>query len=41
MDSLQIEDGSITSGSHPIEFEIEAATSKEEISEKSIFYMSR
>ena len=39
--SLQIEDGSIKSGSHPIEFEIEAATSKEEISEKSIFYMSR
>lgn len=39
--SLQIEDGSIKSGSHPIEFEIEAASSKEEISEKSIFYMSR
>jgi hypothetical protein len=32
--SLQIEDGSIKSGSHPIEFEIEAASSKEEISEK-------
>jgi len=39
--SLQIEDGSIKSGSHPIEFEIEAASSHEEISEKSIFYMSR
>jgi cytochrome c oxidase accessory protein FixG len=39
--SLQVEDGSIKSGSHPIKFEIEAASSKEEISEKSIFYMSR
>ncbi len=39
--SLQIEDGSIKSGSHPIEFEIEAASTHEEISEKSIFYMSR
>ncbi|MDO9364961.1 MAG: FixG Ig-like domain-containing protein, partial [Methylotenera sp.] len=39
--SLQIEDGSIKSGSHPIEFEIEAASTKAEISEKSIFYMSR
>lgn len=39
--SLQIEDGSIKSGSHPIEFEIEAVSSNEEISEKSIFYMSR
>ncbi len=39
--SLQIEDGSIKSGSHPIEFEIEAASTHAEISEKSIFYMSR
>jgi len=39
--SLQIEDGSIKSGSHPIEFEIEAASTLAEISEKSIFYMSR
>ncbi len=39
--SLQIEDGSIKSGSHPIEFEIESASAHEEISEKSIFYMSR
>jgi len=39
--SLQIEDGSIKSGSHPVVFEIEAAGSKEKIFEKSIFYMSR
>lgn len=39
--SLQIEDGAIKSGSHPIEFEIESASAHEEISEKSIFYMSR
>lgn len=38
---LQIEDGSIKSGSHPIKFEIEAEGADEEISEKSIFYMSR
>ncbi len=39
--SLQIEDGSIKSGSHPVVFEIEAAGLKEKIYEKSIFYMSR
>ncbi len=39
--SLQIKDGSIKSGSHPVIFEIEAAGSKEKIFEKSIFYMSR
>ncbi len=39
--SLQIEDGSIKSGSHPIIFEITARDSKEQLFEKSIFYMSR
>ncbi|NOT16280.1 MAG: cytochrome c oxidase accessory protein CcoG [Methylotenera sp.] len=39
--SLQIEDGTIKSGSHPIKFEIKAHSSHEEISEKSIFFMSR
>lgn len=39
--SLQIEDGSIKSGSHPIVFEIKAERLDKEISEKSIFYMSR
>lgn len=39
--SLQILDGSIKSGSHPIVFEITADSSKEHIFEKSIFYMSR
>jgi cytochrome c oxidase accessory protein FixG len=39
--SLQVDDGSIKSGSHPVIFEIEAAASKEKIFEKSIFYMSR
>lgn len=39
--SLQVQDGSIKSGSHPVIFEIEAAGSKEKIFEKSMFYMSR
>lgn len=39
--NLQIPDGSIDSGSHPIEFEIEAVGTGERIDEKSIFYMSR
>lgn len=39
--SLQILDGSIESGSHPIKFEIDALGTDEQISEKSIFYMSR
>ncbi|MEK9825000.1 MAG: 4Fe-4S dicluster domain-containing protein, partial [Methylotenera sp.] len=39
--SLQVQDGSIKSGSHPVVFEIEAAGSKEKIFEKSMFYMSR
>jgi cytochrome c oxidase accessory protein FixG len=39
--SLQILDGTISSGSHPIRFEIEALGTKEHISEKSIFYMAR
>ncbi len=39
--SLQIPDGSIKSGSHPIKFDIVAASSKEVVSEKSIFFMSR
>ena len=39
--NLQIPDGSIESGSHPILFQIEALGSDERITEKSIFYMSR
>lgn len=39
--NLQIPDGSIDSGAHPIQFEIEAKGTGERISEKSIFYMSR
>lgn len=39
--NLQIPDGSIDSGSHPIQFLIETASNGEKISEKSIFYMSR
>jgi cytochrome c oxidase accessory protein FixG len=38
---LQIPDGSIQSGSHAINFEIEAPALKKAITEKSIFYMSR
>lgn len=38
---LQLPDGSIKSGSHPINFEIEALGLNEAITEKSIFYMSR
>jgi len=38
---LQIPDGSIKSGSHPINFEIKALGLNEAITEKSIFYMSR
>ena len=39
--SLQIVDGAIRSGTHPIMFEVEALGSKERITQKSIFYMSR
>lgn len=39
--SLQIADGSIKSGSHPVIFEIVATNSNEHLFEKSIFYMSR
>lgn len=39
--SLQIPDGSIKSGSHPVVFEIIASGSNEKLFEKSIFYMSR
>ncbi|MDD2833483.1 MAG: cytochrome c oxidase accessory protein CcoG [Methylotenera sp.] len=39
--SLQIKDGAIRSGSHPIKFGIEAEDTKEKIYEKSIFFMSR
>lgn len=39
--SLQIPDGSIKSGPHPIKFVIKALASNEAITEKSIFYMSR
>lgn len=39
--SLQMPDGSIKSGSHPVVFEIMASGSNEKLFEKSIFYMSR
>ncbi|PKO45881.1 MAG: cytochrome c oxidase accessory protein CcoG [Betaproteobacteria bacterium HGW-Betaproteobacteria-22] len=39
--SLQLKDGAIKSGSHPIKFGIEAEDGKEKIYEKSIFFMSR
>lgn len=39
--NLQILDGSISSGSHPITFEIDAVDAPEHVSEESIFYMSR
>ena len=39
--SLQIADGAIRSGTHPIMFEVEALSTKERITQKSIFYMSR
>jgi len=39
--SLQIADGAIRSGTHPIMFEVEALGSKERITQKSIFYMSK
>ncbi len=39
--SLQIPDGTIKGGAHPINFEIEALGLNEAITEKSIFYMSR
>ncbi len=39
--SLQIADGAVRSGTHPIMFEVEALGSKERITQKSIFYMSR
>ncbi len=39
--SLQILDGSTSSGSHKIMFEIDALGKPEHISEKSIFYMAR
>jgi cytochrome c oxidase accessory protein FixG len=39
--SLQILDGSTSSGSHKIMFEIDALDKPEHVSEKSIFYMAR
>jgi len=39
--SLQIADGAVRSGTHPIMFEVEALGTKERITQKSIFYMSR
>lgn len=39
--SLQVADGAIRSGTHPIMFEVEALSTKERITQKSIFYMSR
>jgi len=39
--SLQLPDGAVRSGTHPIMFEIEALGSKERVTQKSIFYMPR
>jgi cytochrome c oxidase accessory protein FixG len=39
--NLQIEDGTIDSGTHPIQFEIQAVGTDLNVFEKSIFYMSR
>lgn len=39
--SLQLPDGEVRSGTHPIMFEIEALGSKERVTQKSIFYMPR
>ncbi|MBM3350395.1 MAG: cytochrome c oxidase accessory protein CcoG [Betaproteobacteria bacterium] len=39
--SLQIDDGAIKSGTHPIQFKIAAEGVEQTISEQSIFYMSR
>jgi cytochrome c oxidase accessory protein FixG len=39
--SLQLPDGAVRSGTHPIVFEIEALGSKERVTQKSIFYMPR
>lgn len=38
---LQIPDGSIKSGSHPVKFEVRAAESNEIVSEKSVFLVPR
>lgn len=37
--SLQIADGSIRKGTHPIMFDVESVTSKEHVEQKSSFYM--
>jgi hypothetical protein len=39
--SLQIEDGTLKSGTHPIKFGIEALGTDQRVDEKSIFYMPR
>jgi hypothetical protein len=39
--SIQIPDGSVSSGSHKIKFQIEALGLDEQISEKSTFLMPR
>ena len=38
---LQIPDGSIASGSHPVEFEVQSIESKEVVEEKSVFLVPR
>jgi polyferredoxin len=38
---LQIPDGSIKSGSHPVKFEVRATESNEIVSEKSVFLVPR
>jgi hypothetical protein len=39
--SLQIMDGTLKSGTHPIKFGVEALGTDLNVSEKSIFYMPR
>jgi hypothetical protein len=38
---LKIPDGSVATGSHKIQFQIEAVESKEKITEKSVFLVPR
>jgi hypothetical protein len=38
---LQIPDGSIKSGSHPVEFKVRAVESNELVAEKSVFLVPR
>jgi len=39
--SLQVPDGVVSSGTHPVKFEIESLSNNEEVTEPSMFYMPR